>query len=179
VGIDVVSKEFHDRLTDLSIRVHGLARDNGWYDNPVDFITFVNNFHGEISEAWEEYRSGRPITEIWESGGGKPEGFFVEIADFVIRVLDYAGSIGKEEIANRCACVSKYNQDGLIDHMHRINAVEFINMLQRESRFRRLGFMVVCCFVFADANGIDLWSVIERKHEYNKTRTYRHGGKIA
>lgn len=43
---------------------------------------------GEIVEAHEELRSNHSPTEVYFSDGNKPEGFPVEIADAVIRLLD-------------------------------------------------------------------------------------------
>ena len=73
--------------------------------------------HAELSEAVEEYRDGKLDTRI--GAGGKPEGFWIEMADAVIRILDMAGAFG-----------------------------------------------------------IDLEHLIEMKHQYNKTRPHRHGGKL-
>jgi len=39
--------------------------------------------------------------------------------------------------------------------------------------------VVIRCLDLAEAHGVDLGQVIEAKHEYNKTRSYRHGGKQA
>lgn len=39
--------------------------------------------------------------------------------------------------------------------------------------------VVIRCLDLAEAHGVDLGQVIEVKHEYNKTRSYRHGGKKA
>lgn len=44
----------------------------------------------EVSEAIEELRNGHEPTELYESEGGKPEGYGVELADVVIRVFDLA-----------------------------------------------------------------------------------------
>ena len=53
----------------------------------------VANFHSELSEAWEEYRNGRPLTEV-RVENGKPEGFPIELADCVIRILDTCEAYG-------------------------------------------------------------------------------------
>lgn len=42
-----------------------------------------------------------------------------------------------------------------------------------------LADVVIRCFDLAGAMGIDLEKEIEQKHEFNKTRPYRHGGKTA
>lgn len=100
--------------------VHEVAKDHGWWDRPNDIGRQITNMHGELSEAWEEFRGGRPLDYMYYSGGTKPEGFGVELADCVIRIMD------------------------------------------------------TC-----EANGIDLEKMIELKNEYNKTREWRHGGKLA
>ena len=74
--------------------------------------------HSEVSEALEEYRNGRLPTEVYTGNNGKPEGIPIELADVIIRVLDYCGYAG-----------------------------------------------------------IDIDAAISQKHEYNRTRPYRHGGK--
>lgn len=46
---------------------------------------------GELSEAHEELRSGRAVTEVYyktdDKGNKKPEGFGPEVADTIIRLL--------------------------------------------------------------------------------------------
>jgi hypothetical protein len=114
-------------LNKLADEVHALAVNMGWWDEVVIGKTVVprslgdqiSNFHAEISEAWEEYRNGNEPDEIYYNNG-KPEGFPVELADLIIRVLD------------TCA-----------------------------------------------AYHIDIDGAVRIKHEYNKTRPFRHGGKKA
>ena len=50
--------------------------------------------HSELSEALEELRSGRRPDETFYSGpdNSKPEGVPSELADVVIRVLDFCGA---------------------------------------------------------------------------------------
>lgn len=107
--------------------IHDLAVEQGWWSDPdsgepVDPVRRIPEalclVHSEVSEALEEYRRGKldPYLGI----GGKPEGFGVEVADAVIRILDLCGALG-----------------------------------------------------------IDLEEAMVRKHEYNQTRAYRHGGKRA
>lgn len=42
----------------------------------------------ELAEALEEIRAGHAVDEIYFSDGGKPEGYPVELADAMIRILD-------------------------------------------------------------------------------------------
>lgn len=65
----------------------------GWNENLV-LGNMVSNLHSEISEAWEEIRNGRQIGEVYYSEGGKPEGFPIELADLIIRVLHITGHYG-------------------------------------------------------------------------------------
>lgn len=104
-------------LKELSEMIHKNVVSHGFYEpeNIRSFPELVALMHCELSEAMEEYRNNKP-NEYVESG--KPEGMIVELADCVMRILDYSASIG-----------------------------------------------------------IDLEEVILRKHEYNLTRTFKHGGK--
>ena len=107
--------------------IHELAVKKGWWTiNGIDDnVTEKSigeqfaNFHGEVSEAWEEHRNGKLMSEVYYKDG-KPEGIPIELADLIIRVLD--------------TC-SAYN--------------------------------------------IDIEKAIGIKHEYNETRSFRHGGKLA
>lgn len=130
-GINEVAKEIHEN-----------AVEHGWWENERSFPEVIALCHSELSEALEEYRSGRPM--VWHkcpyNGGAcgeqevhqgeygctnctaskrKPEGIAVEMADCIIRILDWCGK-----------------------------------------------------------EGVDIDKIISEKHEYNKTRSYKHGGKV-
>ena len=107
------------QISDLCRRAHETAKEKGWHDKEVTVSEFIANTHTELSEAFEEYRAGRPLRNIRMSEDGKPEGFAVELADVIIRIADTCG-----------------------------------------------------------LHGIDLEEAIQMKMTYNKTRSYRHGGKI-
>ena len=102
-----------------SYEIHQNAVEHGWWENgsrniPELLMLVVS----EVSEALEAFR--RDEMETHYTPEGKPEGFWTELSDAVIRIMDLAGA---------------YN--------------------------------------------VDLEHVIALKHEYNKTRSYRHGGKRA
>ena len=94
-------------INEVARQIHENAVDHGWWDEERCF-----------PEALEEYRNGRLPTEVYTGNNGKPEGIPIELADVIIRVLDYCGYAG-----------------------------------------------------------IDIDAAISQKHEYNKSRPYRHGGK--
>lgn len=116
--------------------IHKNAVEHGWWDEPRTFGEIIALFHSELSEALEEYRKGQKPHEIYanyvgeknvykleygdviQTAGYKPEGIPIELADCIIRILDYCGK-----------------------------------------------------------EGIDIEEAVRIKHEYNKTRPYRHGGK--
>ena len=118
-------------LNELSKEIHALAIEKGWWEENRTFGDIIALIHSEISECLEEYRNNRPLMYWWKDGveystdfhseqydGSKPQGIAVELADCIIRILDY------------CAYAN-----------------------------------------------IDIEDAIKTKHEYNRTRPYRHGGK--
>lgn len=117
-------------FNDLAKEIHQNAVEHGWWDEPRTFGEIVALCHSELSEALEEYRSGKPmayfverngftVAEMRERRGEKPEGIAVEMADCIIRILDWAGK-----------------------------------------------------------EGLDMDNIILEKMDYNRTRPYRHGGKV-
>lgn len=113
-------------MRELQAEIHKLAVDNGWWEGAELRIVpeKLALIHSEISEALEEYRNGIALDSVYfqlpDDPKSKPEGFGVELADTVIRIMDLCGYLG-----------------------------------------------------------IDLDQLVQLKHEYNKSRPYRHGGKLA
>lgn len=76
-------------------QVHALAVTKGWWDwegeqrQPLALHMLMVT---EVAEASEQVRDGNP--EIWLRHDGKPEGEAIELADCVIRIMDYFGRQG-------------------------------------------------------------------------------------
>lgn len=79
-------------LYKLAMEIHENAVTHGWWDEPRNLLEIVALCHSELSEAVEEYRAGRDM--IYPGVGGKPEGIAVEMADCLIRILDWFGHEG-------------------------------------------------------------------------------------
>lgn len=98
--------------------VYETAASKGWWEGDINIPEKLMLVVTEIAEAMEEYRAGTEGT--YYDTFGKPEGFAIELADTIIRLMDLS---------------------------------EFL--------------------------GIDLAAAVFEKNEYNKTREWRHGGKLA
>lgn len=107
-------------LNELARKIHKNAINHGWWEAERPFSEVVALCHSELSEALEEYRAGRANTwfRCEEAVGAgnpditcnsgcesydtkpckwfnpKPEGIAVEMADCLIRILDWAAHEG-------------------------------------------------------------------------------------
>lgn len=181
------------QLNELADRVHQLAKDKGWHsfdetDNEYS-VRARNNLHGEVAELWEAHRSGKlsepcdKATKMASLGIEPLTCAEEELADIVIRVLD----TGAREKAG--VCVSDHDRvfaedvAESIPHLvwHLNSSIDDWCMAGANDRAEdgALGLTIALCEVGAKLLKFDLWSAVDRKHRYNASREYRHGGKVA
>ena len=157
----------------------------------------VNNFHAEISEAWEEYRAGRMETwykrgtltltseeakdSMYGRGpaycGWKPEGFWVEIADLCIRLADTMGAMEWRFGAEASGMVG--DAAVLCASLHSSASRMLSGREWMRNSDVEAAYMIRMCKDSAGLFGVDLLAVCELKMAYNATRPHRHGGKLA
>lgn len=201
---------------DFTRDVHQTAVDKGWWDKPVSFDDVICMCICELAEAVEEYRSGRPnLYHLcvasgdkrnpcdWDLGkpcplatgeltcehrDPKPEGVAVELADCVLRLLDYLATTDVD-IDRSYEVGAQISTDGdmdgsvikvALDSAECLLTARRINPSSEFDTIRHNGLMAVVIYInlWAESNRIDLESILRSKHEYNKTRPYRHGGKV-
>jgi len=100
-------------MNDIQRVCHDNAKEKGWWDgkkhNIPEKLALV---HSEISEALEEYRiaeNKKKLVSVYYPFNAKPEGFVVELADAVIRVMDLCQYLGVS-LAETIALKHAYNK---------------------------------------------------------------------
>lgn len=209
---------------EFSREVHQNACEKGWWDEPVTFGDIVSLCQSEISEALEEYRCKRPM--IWYActegddhhpcdpgdeyecvmygqeeccsyRSEKPEGIAVEMADCVLRILDWMGKegISPEDSMDRARATQeiwaqlgddfpehlyKGGMGDLSAELHLYLSMAYRNWLNGTGTSpisTRMALVILRIQEWAEEAGVDLDQVLREKFSYNKTRPYRHGGK--
>lgn len=163
-------------LNDFSREVHAVSVAHGWHDpepTPAETIALI---HSEWSEALQAYRNGADMHEI-----------ATELIDGCLRILDLFGAKGFT--CEYDATWFPYDTSGnitipqFVTILHAATAntcysdEDFIIEECQLNGLDTLSYVVAGVFNWLSKKGIDPYQVMKEKHEYNKTRPYRHGGK--
>ena len=99
-------------LRDIQAQVALTAENKGWNIESPHLPTAIALMHSELSEALESWRNDEPAVHHLE---GKPEGWAIELADCVIRILHF---LSREEIDLTTLILFKdhYNQEREFRH---------------------------------------------------------------
>lgn len=156
------------QLVELQNKIHQQNVEMGWWDEQRPFHTFVCLFHSELSEAMEGDRKN-----LMDDHLPQYPMFQVELADFVIRCLDWLGSVKNDETSSaRLPFQQEYTATSLLALMHWYvsDAYEADEVNDDYGRDINLLDAVTICFEFAKVKDFDLHKIIEEKVAYNKTR---------
>lgn len=197
-------------LNELAKEAHQISVDHGWWEKEPSFGDLVSLMHSELSEALEEYRAGRPM--VWhgclspdpeaqrecemndrckwgkdtcKARDKKPEGIAVELADCIIRILDWAGHEGTnvdyyiKTMESTRDHKSVFDEDfgDFISFCHTILSNAYIQK-DELGRGMCLCLEIIYILEWAEKERVDMEAVIREKMAYNRTRPYRHGGKL-
>lgn len=147
-------------MAEWAKEIHENAVAHGWWEEDRTISEICALIHSELSEALEEARAARPMMYVMDEyngeyiqnpkyfGAKKPEGIAVELADAVIRMLDWMAYCGQE-----------YRLDYVEEQGERLAAGSVVFLVNGWLRMK----------------GVQLKEVMEIKHRYNKTRPYKHG----
>ena len=116
----------------------------------------------------------------------KPEGVIVELADVVIRILDYLGSEGRSLKVIDEELASKEDED-FGDRIAVLHCALSVAWLQRKTdggaaedydELTLLSAVVKEIAAYTALHGHELPVIVAIKHAFNVTRSYKHGGKV-
>ena len=171
----------------LAAEAHANAVAHGFYDDPDPDRLFAL-MHAELSEAIQEERSGTPMAEIVRDWDDEPlghAGIAVELADYVLRLLDYAAYRGFA-FAGPTPNVPTYEElPRLVNALHDLTcdlcrAALVLGGQGMQKAWNTTELWIIRASIehvraFLEVKGVDLWEVVREKMEYNTTRPYMHG----
>lgn len=174
-----------DSFKELKKDIFNNAKDHGWHDKYSPDTETMLLLLSEVTEALEDYRNGHDITEIWYEDDGKPCGIPTELADICIRlweIQEFKNSNKNDDPPDSKigSLPDKHIREISKDFISALGllSTEIVNLLYPYVYVRVYPMIDILVFYIAQKYGIDLWDVILIKHRYNKTRPYRHGGKV-
>ena len=185
-------------LKALQKEAHAIAKEHGWWDQERSFGDLIALVHSELSEALEAYREHGGVVNMfkysddtkwfWHDTSGHPVGVAAELADVVIRVADMAEWYGVDLASIFEALAAGDSERDMSmrtfgDWIATCHASFSLAFAVWEYGFDGASWQE---YLSEGCHGvqrmaahycIDLDAAIEAKMEYNRTRSYRHGGK--
>lgn len=139
-------------ISEIQTEVHNLAKEKGWWDEPREDGTVLMLVVSELAEGLEELRAN------------KPNEYYVANQDFIANADNFENNN-----------IAKNSEVCLLKALEMETATGIL--LKPEGLASELADAVIRIMDFAGYKGIDLEAMIIRKHEFNKSRAYKHGGK--
>jgi hypothetical protein len=163
----------------LRDQVYQTAVNHGWHETKREFPEIACLIHSELSEALEELR--KPNNPDYYTGEkGKPEGFWVEMADCVIRILDWMGDEKQEpKLLNMHDVKAMAESDRVatiaVSHISVSRALE--TYLKGDISGAAFWLNVTITMVESqfEAEGKNMEQVILEKDRFNQSRPFKHG----
>lgn len=139
------------KVKDLVEEAYACAKEKGWHDKPATFGDRIALIHSEASEALEAFREmDKPSSDAIR------ERFYLSPHGKPVR---YPGHFEYK------------NCNGDQEHLAEFVAYKPIGV------WSELADIVIRVADLCGLYGIDLEEALQKKMAYNRTRSYRHGGK--
>ena len=157
-----------------------------WYKPDIVKAFWRNNCKSYITDGHVCHTNGTCPEHL------KPEGIAVELIDGCIRILDYLSEVNAEindSDHEESTIEGLYSESNvakvpdelpvLVAFLHQYTALallKFDDMIFADT-FKLLGAMAAA-LSWVKKQGLDPLAILLEKHEYNKTRAYKHGKKF-
>jgi len=195
---------FENDIEIMRDKIYQNSVNHGWHEQKRSVDEYCALFHSEVSEILEELREQNPqeIYFINIKNGKKydddfdifdinydydnkfktikkykPCGYGIEIADLVIRLLDFSVEYHTtpSEIDNRTIDENYH----LVENLNNFEIINILHNLISDIPYDENAFdkLILYCFLFIAKLKTD-WSLqelIECKHKFNLTRPKKHG----
>lgn len=165
-------------LDSLAAEIHAAAVAKGFWEAFDAEDRNLACAFTEIGEAVQANRLGMPLAEI-ERDGAKPEGVGVELADFCMRLLDYAEYRGAVLRPLVVTGQKHCSLPHLALKLYKTTAFMVHKVAGKQASINRVSdcveTMIADVAEWLNAQGCSLIDLIQIKMEYNKTRPALHG----